>query len=94
MTDVLQRDRSNAVTWGQALAVFVAVAMLDFFWVQYMKAVQNRDRLRAAGASSVLILLGAVSVLSYSDSPLYVIPAALGAAFGTVLAMRKEHPPT
>ena len=66
------------------------MAAVDYCWVLYMRSVQKHRRLQAALSSSTLVLLSAVGVLSYTENIWYLVPAVVGAAVGTVVAMDVE----
>ena len=61
-----------------ALAVFGATIVTDAVFVFFTAAVASRHRYRAANWSAVWYLLAAVSVISYTSNPVYVVFAVLG----------------
>jgi hypothetical protein len=76
-------------TWLQAAAVFTAVAVADFAWTKYMMHAAAKHPHRAALWNSVIIALGSVSVVSYTENHWMLIPALLGAYVGTYVAVRR-----
>lgn len=76
-------------TLGLALVVFMCTVIADIAWTRYTLAVTQRRPHVAAAWSAAIILIGAVTVIAYTDNPLYVLPAAAGAYVGTWLAVRK-----
>ncbi len=70
--------------WLQALAVFAAITVNDYFWAAYISNVAEKNKHTASAYSSTTILMGAVAYISYSQNWLYVIPAVLGAYVGTL----------
>jgi hypothetical protein len=73
----------------QCLLVFLATAVADYFWVQYMSSVSRRAPLLAAFWSSSIILVNAMAVIVYIDNHWAVLAAACGAFGGTYLSVRR-----
>lgn len=76
------------------ILVFLAVAIVDIFWTQYIIAAQNHRFLQAGLYSLLIILIGAFSTRSYVHDGMMVIPAALGAFVGTALTVlynKRKH---
>lgn len=79
-----------SLTWfGHAVAVFVALFILDFFWTRYTAAVTARAATPAGIYSAGIVLANGVAVLIYADNPVMVLPAALGAFCGTWFAVKR-----
>jgi hypothetical protein len=72
----------------KALAVFVAMTVLDFVWARYNMATTSNKAMLSALYSVTIVLLGAFSVISYTDNHVMLLPAAAGAFCGTYLAVR------
>ena len=70
-----------------ALAVFGATIVTDAVFVMFTAAVASRHRFRAANWSAVWYLLAAVSVISYTSNPFYVIFAAAGSWVGAYVSI-------
>jgi len=70
------------------LAVFLAMAVTDGVWAQWMTAVANHNALEAAFWTTGTIILGAFVVVSYVENKRLVLPAALGGAIGTYISMK------
>jgi uncharacterized membrane protein YhaH (DUF805 family) len=70
-----------------ALAVFGATIITDAVFVFFTAAVASRHRFRATNWSAVWYLLAAVSVISYTSNPIYVVFAALGSWVGAYLSL-------
>jgi uncharacterized membrane protein YhaH (DUF805 family) len=70
-----------------ALAVFGATIVTDAVFVFFTAAVASRHRFRAANWSAVWYLLAAVSVISYTSNPVYVVFAALGSWVGAYMSV-------
>lgn len=68
--------------------VFLAVAALDFVWAYYTKAIHDHHAWRGAMWAAGIIVLGGASQIGYTNEPILLIPAALGAAVGTFAAVR------
>ena len=70
-----------------ATAVVGATIVTDAVFVFFTAAVASRHRLRAANWSAVWYLLAAVSVISYTSNPIYVVFAALGSWVGAYMSL-------
>lgn len=68
--------------------VLLAMTLLDFLWTGYIRATAQGRVTHACGLASGIILTTGFVTVAYVDNPWNLIPAALGAAFGTYLAMR------
>ena len=78
-----------------AMAVFCATIVTDAVFVFFTAAVAARHRFRAANWSAVWYLLAAVSVISYTSNPVYVVFAATGSWVGAYISMswlNRERP--
>lgn len=72
----------------KALAVFTCLFAVDFVWAKYTYAMARKRAHTAAGYASLIILTNGVAVIFYSSEPLMLLPAALGAYFGTLVAVK------
>ena len=78
-----------------AAAVVACTAVTDAVYVLFSAAVLARRRLAAANWSGAWYLLSAFAVISYTQSPIYVVFAALGSwlgAFASVSWLRRRPP--
>jgi hypothetical protein len=74
----------------KALSVFIALLVLDFVWARYNIATTTKQAWRAGSYSVLIILLGAFSVISYTEDHWMLLPAAVGAFCGTWLAVKHD----
>lgn len=65
------------------LGIFVVNSILDVVYAKYTMAVQARATVAASNWAGCIILLGGVSILTYTHDPILILPAAAGAWFGT-----------
>lgn len=65
------------------LLVFFINALLDVVYAQYTIQVQARNAHQAGLYAFGIIVFGGVSILSYTQQPWLLIPAAIGAYVGT-----------
>lgn len=72
----------------KALGVFVGVALWDAAWAYYILATKDRRAAVAASCSAGLYLMSAFNIVLIGKEPWLAIPGALGAWFGTWLAVR------
>lgn len=70
------------------LAVFVALFVMDFAYAKYTAAVTKNHQIGAGFYATAIIVLSGFGAIQYTQDPLLLIPAALGAFTGTVAAMR------
>jgi hypothetical protein len=75
----------------QAAGAFGCMFLLDVIWVFYTKAVVAKAPERAAIWCAALTMANALSAVLYVRNPWLIIPAVLGAAVGTWVAMRLGH---
>ena len=70
------------------ITTFLAIFATDILYVYFVKSIQNDHPLRAAWWSMVVTFTASVAVINYTTDHLALIPALLGAFFGTYLGMR------
>lgn len=62
---------------------FVTLFATDFCWAAYVGRVKNDSPMWASTWALGLFLLGGVAVLTYTRDPWMLLPASVGAFFGT-----------
>ena len=67
--------------------VFFAVFFVDVVWTLYIKWIQEDYAFRSGIAAMGIYVMGAYAILMYTESPIYLIPACLGAFLGTSLTI-------
>lgn len=72
----------------RAVAVFLAVAVADWLWSQWIASVGDKHAVMAGAYSAAIVLVGAYVTCSYMKDRVYLIPAVLGAFVGTYLSVR------
>lgn len=72
-----------------AILVFGTACVADVFWARWSIESAKKHAGRAAFWGAWIVLIGVVNIDAYIDSRWYVIPAALGAALGTYVAVRR-----
>jgi uncharacterized membrane protein YfcA len=70
------------------ITTFLAVALTDILYVYFLKSVQNNQPLSASLWSVVVTLTASIAVINYTEDHYALIPALLGAFFGTYIGMR------
>lgn len=70
----------TVATW---MFIFLVNTLLDIVYAKYTMAVQRRDASHAAHWATAIILIGGVSIISYTHNPILILPAAAGAWVGT-----------
>jgi len=74
-----------------ALGVMASTAATDAAYVFFNAAVSGRRRDWAAHWSSIWYMLSAFAVISYTENPLYVVFAAIGAWLGAFASVTWLH---
>lgn len=78
-----------------ALGAFVALAVLDFIWAGYVKAVSSKPPLVAALWAIPVYGVGASVTVQVVHQPWIIIPACAGCFVGTFVGVwlerRKKH---
>lgn len=74
----------------QGIATFVAMAVLDYVWAYYTRAIADKQAKKASGHAGAIVALNALVVLSYADNPWMIAPAVAGAVVGTYLSVRRH----
>lgn len=79
------------------IITFIAVTVVDIFYTYYIKSV-NENRAGIAGFwGSVVWLFGSLAVINYTSNHWLLIPACMGAFFGTYIGIKlrnlKSQPP-
>lgn len=78
-----------------ALAVFLAAAALDYATARYVRAVQKRERHKAARWSVVMGALGLVGFLSVIEVSIWLVaPELMGLYAGTYFALGQDGKPS
>lgn len=77
-------------TYLLSIAVFFATVIVDLAWSLYIRFLAKDKIVSASVFSSLIILLGAFSTLSYIDNRWMILPAAVGAFVGTLISKRVE----
>lgn len=62
--------------------------LTDIVWGVYIKAVGDNKSLRAGLFSSLIMIFGAFSVISYTQDHRLLIAAIIGAFIGTVISVQ------
>jgi uncharacterized membrane protein len=70
------------------LSVFAATLVTDALWALYMVHVSKKSPFRAAGYGSLIHILSAFTVISYTKDTLYIIPLVIGSFLGTYLTVK------
>jgi hypothetical protein len=63
--------------WILALAVFIAITVLDIVWTLYIQAVAQKKAIKAGILSMVLIAIGGFSTIAYVHNVWLLIPELL-----------------
>lgn len=74
--------------FGQAVLVFIAVAIVDAFWTRYFQSTTEKQAVKAGYYSALIILFSAFTTRAYVHDGWMTIPAALGAFVGTWATVR------
>ena len=69
------------------VVTFFAVFFTDVFYTYYLKAVQEEQAIKASLWATVVFVIACVAVINYTSNYWLLIPAGLGAFFGTYVGM-------
>jgi hypothetical protein len=72
------------------LFVFLATLVTDALWALYMIKVTEKNPLLAASYGSLIHILSAFTVISYTKNYLYLIPLVIGSFIGTYLIVLRS----
>jgi hypothetical protein len=70
------------------LTTFLAVFFLDLVYTHYLRSVQNNKPLTASFWSMFCYLGASVAIINFTENHLLLIPALVGAFFGTYVGMK------
>lgn len=70
------------------LFILVAVFVVDFIWALYIKYISDLEENKSATTGTIIYLLGGIVIIAYTTQYFYLIPAAIGAFFGTKYSVR------
>lgn len=75
------------------VVTFFAVFFTDIFYTYYLKAVQDEEVMKASFWAVIVFLIACIAVINYTTNYWLLIPAGLGAFFGTWvgMVMRKKQ---
>ena len=74
----------------KALIVFVAMALTDALWALYVRRASEGHALEASLMAAMLVFGSGVVVLLYTESPVLLTFAGLGAFVGTYFTVRHD----
>lgn len=69
------------------ISVFLAIFIAGLVWTAYIKSIANNNALYASILDSIIYILSAYSIISYTKEKIYLISAVFGAFCGTYVAM-------
>lgn len=67
--------------------VLVSMLMADYFWARWSFYVAAKNACAAAGFSMLIVGASGFCVVEYTANHWLIIPAAIGAALGTFIAV-------
>lgn len=78
------------MSWSWAL-VFLAMLVSDFLYARYTMNITSKHIISASSYAAGIQLCMAFTVVEYTKDAWLVIPAALGAALGTWIAIKRSQ---
>lgn len=80
-------------TMFEYIITFLATFFTDLIYVAMVKSIQQDHQWRAAFWSMMVTLAASIAVINYTENHMALIPALLGAFFGTLFGvkMRKKE---
>ena len=73
------------------LLVFIATLITDALWALYLIKVNEKEPLLAASYGSLIHILTAFTVISYTQNYFYLIPLVIGSFIGTYLVVARSR---
>ena len=74
----------------KAAIVFASMFALDFVWAKYTFAMTEKRSFLSGNLAGLIILLSGIATIGYVEDPWMLIPAAMGAWLGTVVAVEMK----
>lgn len=71
-----------------ATLVFAIDLVVSFAWARSIKAISDNKPVKAALWAGFITLSGAITIISYTENHLLLIPAVIGSSIGTFLSVR------
>jgi uncharacterized membrane protein YfcA len=73
-----------------ATVIFLAYILTDALYAKYTIDTAKLNAIKAATTGSIIHILLAVGVISYTQNWLYIFPLAAGSWIGTYIMIKKE----
>ena len=70
------------------ITTFIAVFFVDIFYTYYLKSINENAALTASLWGAVVWLIGSFAVIEYTADHMLLIPACIGAFFGTYVGIK------
>lgn len=77
--------------YTQALIVFVVAIAVDVVWGFYIRRTNEGKAIAAANFAVLLMGLGAINVISYTQNKWMLIPIIVGNWIGTYAVVKWDH---
>jgi uncharacterized membrane protein YjjB (DUF3815 family) len=74
--------------WFKFFLVFLCVAVTDTCWAFYIIKVAEKKALPASLWGSLISMLSAFAVITYTENHYYIIATVFGAFVGTMVAIK------
>jgi hypothetical protein len=75
----------------KVIVVFLSVMFAEIFWTRWTLGVQQKNKLKAANATFMIILLGGITFIGYTSNHWLLLPAAFGGWAGTYMTMHLDE---
>lgn len=73
------------------ITTFFALFFTDVFHTYYLRSVQQDEVLKSSLWAVVVFFIASIAVINYTADHWLLIPACLGAFFGTFVGMKIRH---
>ena len=73
------------------ITTFFALFFTDVFYTYYLRSVQQDEVLKSSLWAVVVFFIASIAVINYTADHWLLIPACLGAFFGTFVGMKIRH---
>jgi hypothetical protein len=76
--------------WLQCIATAICLFVVDYCWTKWTSHVSDNNPHKAGLWSVAIVMLGGLSVIAYTTNHWLIIPAGIGAYFGTRFAVKND----
>ena len=84
----MDSSEDNMFDLFDGIVTFFALFFTDMFYTYYLKSIEHEKPLLASLLAVVVFIIASLAVINYTTNHWLLIPACLGAFFGTLVGMK------